>query len=169
MVTVFALSRLSHDKALKRARFEKPDAYRRKGNEAQALFNTKVDETLAEAESDAATVESSTSATPAMQHVLEGLRKGRALIEERQKLIRLADCSEHGWGMVDEYTADDLAEDSEDQKRIDKAERAAEQKAGKKRKRRMADTCSQVAREPISRPNGPHGSVPPCTTIYCDF
>ena len=98
-------------KTLKRARFAKPYSYRRKGKEAQALFNAKVDETLAQAESDAAGGESSPSGAPAMQRVLEGLRKGRTLIEERQKLIRLADRSEHGWGMVEECTADDLAED----------------------------------------------------------
>ena len=129
-------------KALKRARFEKPYSFRRKGNEAQALFNAKVDETLAQAESDAASV-AGPSAAPALQRVVEALRKGRALIDERQKLIRLADRSEHGWGMVDEYTADDLAEDSEDEKRIEKAERAAERKAGKKRKRRTADAYHQ--------------------------
>ena len=43
-------------KALKRARYEKPYSFKKKGNEAQALFNSKLDETLAQAESDAASV-----------------------------------------------------------------------------------------------------------------
>ena len=85
-------------KALKRARYEKPYSFKRKGNEAQALFNSKLDETLAQAESDAASVAAGPSAAPALQRVVEGLRKGRALIDERQKCIRLADRSEHGWG-----------------------------------------------------------------------
>ena len=58
----------------------------------------------------------------AVQRVKEAIKKGRSLLDERQKLIRLADRSEHGWGVVDEYTADDLAEDSDDEKRIEKAE-----------------------------------------------
>ena len=39
-------------------------------------------------------------------------------IKERQKLIRVADRSELGWGVVKEYVADDLAYDSSDEKRI---------------------------------------------------
>ena len=39
-------------KALKRARYEKPYAFKRKGNEEQAEFNAKVDETAAEAEAE---------------------------------------------------------------------------------------------------------------------
>ena len=88
------------------------------------------------------------TATPAMQRVLEGLRKGQNLIEERQKLNQLADRSEHGWGMVEEYTADDLAENSEDEKRIEKAERAAERKASKTAKgalpTRLQPGCVEV-------------------------
>ena len=42
-------------KALKRAKFEKPYTYRRKGNEEQAVFNSRLDETVAEAETELAT------------------------------------------------------------------------------------------------------------------
>ena len=37
-------------KALKRARYEKPYEYKRKGNREQAAFNAKVDEAVAEVE-----------------------------------------------------------------------------------------------------------------------
>ena len=56
------------------------------------------------------------------------------LLAERQKLIKIADRSDHGWGVVAEYTADELADDSDDEKRILKAERAAERKAAKRKK-----------------------------------
>ena len=46
-------------------------------------------------------------------------------------MIRLADCSDHGRGVVDEYTADDLADDSDVEKRIEWAGKVAEKKAGK--------------------------------------
>ena len=51
-------------KALKRARYEKPYAFKRKGNEEQAEFNAKVDETAAEAEAEL--MEAGTSAAPAL-------------------------------------------------------------------------------------------------------
>ena len=57
------------------------------------------------------------------------MQKGRAQLKKGQKLIRLTDRSEHGWEMVEEYTTDDLAEDSEDEKGIEKAKKAAERRA----------------------------------------
>ena len=47
------------------------------------------------------------------------------LLSERQKLIKIAYRSEFGWAVVAEYTADELAEDSDDKKRLEKAEKAA--------------------------------------------
>ena len=70
----------------------------------------------------------------AVEKAKKSLEQGLALLYERQKLIKLADRSEHGWGVVAEYTADELAEDSDDEKRIFKAEKAAERKAAKRRK-----------------------------------
>ena len=75
---------------------------------------------------------------PPPQRLKEAIQKGQSLLEEHQKLIRLADHSEHGWGVVGEYTAGDLADDSDVEKKIEKAERAAETKAGKQRKKRGA-------------------------------
>jgi hypothetical protein len=56
------------------------------------------------------------------------------LLEERQKMIRLADRSEYGWDVVSEYQSDELAIDSDDEKRISKAEKAAEKKVLKWKK-----------------------------------
>ena len=65
----------------------------------------------------------------AVEKAKKNLEQGLALLSECQKLIKLADRSEHGRGVVAEYTADELAEDSDDEKRIFKAEKAAERKA----------------------------------------
>ena len=62
------------------------------------------------------------------------LEEGLQMIAERQKLIKLADRSEFGWGLVAEYTADELAYNSDDEKKIEKAEKAAERKAAKRKK-----------------------------------
>ena len=105
-------------KALKRVRHDKPYAFRRKGNEEQASFNEKVEEVVAEAQAELSDVRSS----PALERAQESLAQGIKLLAERQKLIKIADRSEYGWGVVTEYTADELADGSDDEKRLEKAE-----------------------------------------------
>ena len=47
---------------------------------------------------------------------------------------------------MQEYTADELAEDSGDEKRLEKAERAAELKAAKRRKKKASSAQSSRSR-----------------------
>ncbi len=54
-------------------------------------------------------------------------------INYRNKLIKLADKSETGWATVNEYIDNDLADNSDDDRKIRRAENAA--KAERKRKR----------------------------------
>jgi hypothetical protein len=56
------------------------------------------------------------------------LDEGIELIEQRQKLILLADTSECGWKTVNEYQENELADDEADAKRIKKAEKEAQRK-----------------------------------------
>ena len=55
-------------------------SFKRKGNEEQANFNLKVDESIAKAEAELA--EAGTSSTPSFQQALQALQKGRELIAE---------------------------------------------------------------------------------------
>jgi hypothetical protein len=55
----------------------------------------------------------------------EALQKGKQMLSERQKHILLADKSEFGWSTVHEYRKHELADDSEDEKRILKSESRA--------------------------------------------
>ena len=58
-------------------------------------------------------------------------------VKKRNKLIKLADKSEAGWLAIDEYIADDLASDSDDDKKIRKAQaRAVAKKKGQSAKSR---------------------------------
>ena len=53
-----------------------------------------------------------------MDKAKEALVQGTHLLDERQKLILLADKSEFGWKTVEEYTQHELAEDEQDTKKI---------------------------------------------------
>ena len=75
-----------------------------------------------------------------LQRAKEELQKGLTLLADRQKRIKLADRSQYGWALVDEYEDDELALDDNDSKRIEKAEKAAATKACKRKK--AANPCS---------------------------
>ena len=131
-------------KALKKVKLDKPFVFKRKGNEEQATFNSKVESAVTEAQTELEGIPTS----PAINRAQEALKRGIKLLAERQKLIKLADRSEFGWSVVEEYTADELAVDSDDEKRIEKAEKLAEKKALRKRKRR-----AELAKLPVRHPH----------------
>ncbi|XP_030839464.1 uncharacterized protein LOC105439618 [Strongylocentrotus purpuratus] len=88
------------------------------------------------------------------------LSKVEEEIAKRNKLIRIADKSEDGWKVVDEYLSEELASDSDDEKKI----RAAQSRAASKRRRTKAPkgkTPYQRVRRPMapeSHPNPESGS-----------
>jgi hypothetical protein len=67
----------------------------------------------------------------------EAVRAIDAQVTERIKLIRMADRSEFGWGIVPQYKADPIADDSDDEKRMKAAERSAQTVAKKAADTRM--------------------------------
>ena len=64
------------------------------------------------------------------------LESGTELVSKRVKAIKLADKSEFGWATVNEYLSDELASDSDDGKRIYRAQRRAERKVARDKRRR---------------------------------
>ena len=55
----------------------------------------------------------------------------QTLLKQRQKKVKLADKSKAGWLAVKEYEAEELASNSEDEKRIKKAQASALRKKSK--------------------------------------
>lgn len=83
-----------------------------------------------------------------VKRVAAATEKVFKMITHHQKIIKIADCSEHGWATVAEYEDEDLAENREDERRLEKAERAAERKM--KRKMRMPSEKVGAGRQLLS-------------------
>lgn len=81
----------------------------------------------------------------------EKISTGMELIKNRQKLIKIADSSEGGWRVVAEYTSNPLADDSDDEKRIYKAQVRADSKIKKeKAKRKLPPTRTTSYNIPVT-------------------
>ena len=63
-------------------------------------------------------------AVAARRSILEGIDT----VLHRQKLIKMADSSELGWRVVQEYESHPLADDSDDEKKIHRAQMHADRK-----------------------------------------
>ena len=117
----------SVEQAVKKARREQYTC-KRKGNQQQLDHSLQVLDKLDEA-FDALKHKSYEKAKAALE-------SGTELVSKRVKAIKLADKSEFGWATVNEYLSDELASDSDDEKRIYQAERRAERKVTKEKRRR---------------------------------
>lgn len=72
----------------------------------------------------------------------DALSQGMELVKFRLKLIRIADKSECGWKTVNEYVADELAENFEDEKRLCRSEQRAQRKLRKPKPNRSRTVAS---------------------------
>ena len=72
------------------------------------------------------------------------LQEGKSIVLHRIKLIRISDKSSYGWDTVNQYEADELASDSEDDKKIYRSERRAEKARKEKRQRKKAATSTST-------------------------
>ena len=107
-----------HLREIKKLRREEPKSFKRKGNEVQYKFNSKLQDTLVEAKSH---LEAN-----AVDKAKASLSEGMSMVTERQKLILLADKSQFGWKTVQEYTQHELADSKADGKKIRRAEERAD-------------------------------------------
>ena len=120
---------------VKRLKEDRTLIFKKKGNEKQFLLNDNIKDQIEAAEKQLDLLETTTKTQgEVLQRAKEELQKGLTLLADRQKRIKLADRSEYGWALVDEYEDDELASDDNDAKRIEKAEKAAATKAWKRKK-----------------------------------
>ena len=141
--TVGQIKRANEDAAdlqlreIKKLKHSEPHKFKRKANEDQYKFNLKLGETLENAKSAAQKSQ--------LEKVKSELDEGEKLLLERQKHILLADKSESGWLTVEEYKKHDLAENSDDEKRIFSAERRARSTLSSlKKKRTSSFTANRI-------------------------
>ena len=108
--------------------------FRKKGNEAQFQFNSSVEDHVQSAKRELAKLTPTDASDQAsVRRATLHLDQGLQAIACRQKHIKLADRSELGWQVVAAYESDDLASDSDDEKRLFKAEKEAERRSKRKR------------------------------------
>ena len=95
-------------------------SFKKRGNEKQFKINDQVLDCLHAGQSE---LEKNQYAAAKAY-----LEKGIQLINDRQKMILLADSEKCGWRTVEEYATNELTDNEEDEKRIFKASLQAERK-----------------------------------------
>ena len=115
--------------------------FKKKGHEHQYCFNCGVEEAISSAKADLLKLN---PVNPDQKTALESaktkLEQGMKALAMRQKHIKIADRSEHGWGTVAHYQEDPLASGPEDDKEIERAENKVEKDA-----KREADKAQKMS------------------------
>ena len=147
---------VADDRLLKRLKMEKAPSFKKKTHEKQYFFNEEVSSKMEAAAS------SLSQTPPAIEKAKTQLEKGLKFVCEQQKLIRMADRLEHGWATVEEYLEDELADNSDDEKQMQKAEfrvgrklKAAAAKNAKKKAGSLQKRPGQVQPKYTPPPSGP--------------
>ena len=136
----------------KRSRQDRPYAFRRTGNAAQYSFVEEVIEHVREASWQLEKVDG-----PKVEEAAKELKEAEALLTRRMRIIKIADRSDHGWNMIAEYENDQLAIDSDDEKRLVRAEKEAERKAARKKPKLPVPAAAGEVVPPVRR----FGAAPP--------
>jgi exonuclease VII small subunit len=108
----------------RKMRLDSKPTFKKRGHEKQHQFNEQVRDKM---DAAAAALEQT---PPAMEKARTSLQEGEKLINICQKNILIVDRSEHGWATVTEYEEDELADNSDDEKRLFRTEA----RAGRKKK-----------------------------------
>ena len=108
--------------------------FKKKSNKIQFHFNAGIEESICAAKKELRRVSTADSREKqAIQKAEALLDKGLKALEMQQKHIKVADRSEFGWFTVEHYERHPLADDSNDEKKLEKAKKEAEHAANKRR------------------------------------
>ena len=100
------------ERIAKRIKLDPVPTFKKKSHEKQSKFNSGVEDKIG-------SVKKALSETPpTIKKAKTLLEEGEKLLKSRQKLMKIADRSECGWATVEEYVEDELADDSDDEKRL---------------------------------------------------
>ena len=141
----------TEERVAKRIRLDPPPTFKKKGHGKQFVFNSTLEDKLDDCKASLDEI------PPSIEKAKAALEEGKKLIRERQKLIKIADRSEYGWSTVEEYVEDALADDSEDEKRLFRAESRAKRrhKAGEDKRRKPIRKVPESKSSSISSRLGP--------------
>ena len=128
-------------KEIKKLKLAEPRKFKRKANQDQFKFNQKVLETIGNNRVGAETSQ--------LDKIRTELEEGENMLAERRKHVLLADKSEFGWTTVEEYKKHNLADDSEDEKRIFTVERRSRSSIATLKKKRSAPTTASKRYPPV--------------------
>ena len=128
---------------IKKLKCDEPHCFRKKANEDQFKFNLKLQDIVEDAQSSLEKQK--------LDKVKDSLEQGETLSKERQKHILLADKSPYGFQTVKEYKKNELVGNSDDEKKIFKAEaRAKAQLNQTKQKSSQATMLQNQPPAPVS-------------------
>ncbi|XP_076116600.1 uncharacterized protein LOC143084068 [Mytilus galloprovincialis] len=125
-------------------------SFKRKGNENQFKHKSRVLSKLKEADVN---LEGPDLSVDSVQTAKAKIVEGMELVRERQKLIKMADSSELRWKVVSEYVTNPIADDSEDEKKIIRAQNRAERKQKAEKYKKIVTRKAPYTREKAENTN----------------
>lgn len=143
-------------------KIDKGIVWKNSGNKDQFEHNEKVSDTLTQA--------LWALNNEKFEYCKELIGEANELCQKRNKLVKMADASSCGWNTVKNYVSNPLADDSDDEKRINKAENKAlkekkERQKGKNSKNNFSNDVRSCApftfpRQPFRGPTPFHFGFP---------